>query len=996
VTPAFTEEEIMNRQRRLHALMRLGGSLFGVLALGLIWLAMPARIGRVAAADAVQIKGLLAPARIVTDSDAIPHIFAANDHDAMLMQGYAHARDRFFQMDLLRHQAGGTSAELVGKAALSADVQLRTFGLRRSAEASLPTYSADTRALLDAYAQGVNSWLQDPATKLPAEYQGLELTKAGIAPWTATDSVSIAKVLAFELSFDTSDIDLTVALAAYQQAGQAAGFDGTALFFSDVRRSSPFDTATTTKPVRGFVPLKFSSHSLAKAPAPRQPRPARTATPEMPQLPTATPAPEVVRLAADYAQTLRNAHLFAGTLEAGQPAASNWVLVSGVMTASGKPMLANDPHLSLSTPPVWYEVHLTVDSDPQRGPMNVNGVSFAGAPGVILGCNQRVCWGATVNPMDVTDVYQERIVLDPSTLSIGTVFDNKIEAITIIPQVFKVNQPGNGVADDVVTANVSPLAGGLTLVVPRRNNGPIVTVDVSDPLNIKALSIQYAGWGPTRELQAFLDFGRAANVDDFRKALQSFTFGSENFGYADVDGNIAYFAGGEMPLREDLQTLGRADGTPPFLIRDGTHHFKNEWLPVSKPQTGQVLPYEILPAAEMPQLINPGAGYIVSANNDPMGTNLGNDPLALKRPGGGIYYLGRDYDRGFRAGQLTGLMWEMDRNNVKIAYDGLAAIQANNQMLDAQVFLPYIRAAFANAQAAGAPDALAALASDAQVAEAVNRLTHWSYNTPTGISQGYDPGDDPANLVDPPQQQANDSVAATIYSVWRGQMVRATIDAALTRVGLGSYLPPDDMSLVGLRNLLDNFAASRGLGASGLNFFQAEGVSTPEAARDLIILRSLRGGLDQLASDAFTAAFAKSTKLDDYRWGKLHRIVFQHVLGAPFSIPTAGGFQNLAPGLPGVARAGGFSVPDASNHKVRVQSPNDFMFSSGPSRRFLGEMSPNSIRASQIIPGGQSGTLGSPAYASMLGRWLTNAYHAMLFSEADVNAVRTQEERFTP
>src|ERR1019366_7075234 len=225
-------------------------------------------------------------------------------------------------------------------------------------------------------------------------------------------------------------------------------------------------------------------------------------------------------------------------------------------------------------------------------------------------------------------------------------------------------------------------------------------------------------------------------------------------------------------------------------------------------------------------------------------------------------------------------------------------------------------------------------------------------------------------------------------------IVRATIDATLARVGLGGYVPPDDMALVGLRNLLDNFAANRGRGASGLNFFQVDGVSTPEAARDLVILRSIRGGLDQLASDAFAAAFAKSTTLDDYRWGKLHRIVFQHVLGAPFSVPTAGGFQDLAPGLPGVPRAGGFSVPDASNHKVRVQSPSDFMFGSGPSRRFVGELSPGAIRASEILPGGQSGALGSPAYASMLGRWLTNAYHTMPFSEADVHSA--QEERFTP
>jgi len=987
----------MDRLCRPRALARWGRSLLGTLAaLGLIWFALPAGRLTVNAADSVTINRLLAPTRIVTDSNAIPHIFASNDHDAMMMLGYAHARDRFFQMDLLRHQAAGTAAELLGKAALAADIQLRTFGILRSAAASLPTYPADTRVLLEAYAQGVNAWLKDPNTKLSAEYQALELTKASVAPWTALDSVGIAKTLAFELSFDTSDLDSTVALAAYQHAGQAAGFDGTALFFSDVQRSSPFDPAETTHPVSSFSPLHFSSKNPGSALTPRAPRPVAAATPEGVVTPVTSLSPQAVKMAASYLETLHNAHLFAGTLEATEPAGSNWVLVGGAMSASGKPMLANDPHLSLSTPPVWYEVQLTVDNDPQRGPMTVTGVSFAGAPGVILGCNERICWGATVNLMDVTDVYQERIVLDPTTLSVGTVFEDKVEPLTVIPQVFKVNQPGNGVADDVAPTAVSPLAGGLTFVVPRRNNGPIISLDISDPLNITGLSIQYTGWGPTRELQAFLDFGRAANLNEFRSALRSFTFGSQNFGYADVDGNIAYIAGGEMPLREDLQTLGRADGTPPFLIRDGAHHYKNEWLPVSKAQPGQVLPYEILPAAEMPQLTNPGVGYIVSANNDPMGTNLGNDPLALKRAGGGIYYLGRSYDRGFRAGQLTGLLWEMQKNNVKVTYEGLAGVQGNNQMLDAQVFEPYIQTAFANAQASGAPAPLAALAADPQIAEAVARLAKWSYNTPTGIAQGYDPGDNPANMTNPSQQEAADSVAATIYTVWRGQMVRSTIDATLTRVGLGSYLPPDDTSLVGLRNLLDNFASNRGAGASGLNFFQASGATSPESARDIVILQSLRAGLNQLASDAFAPAFAHSSKLDDYRWGKLHRVVFQHVLGVPFSIPTAGGYANVGPGLPGLARAGGFSVPDASNHTVRVKDPSSFMFSSGPSRRFLGELSPGAIRASQIIPGGQCGTLGSAAYASMLGRWLTNAYHAMPFSAADVSAVAVIEERFTP
>ncbi len=974
-----------------------GGRLFLTLlaALGLIWFALPAGRRGATAADSTPFQGLQNSARIVTDSNAIPHIFAESDHDALMMLGYVHARDRFFQMDLLRHQASGTTAELLGKAALTADVQLRTFGLRRAAVASLPTYSAETRDLLDAYAQGVNAWLQDKSTQLPPEYQGLELTKATVAPWNATDSVAIAKALAFQLSFDTGDIDQTIALAAYQQAGKAGGFDGSALFFEDVQRSSPFDPAATTKPLRGFVSMPFSS-KLAGGTAARNKRAAATPRTQAPEDIAAAVSPQTLRLAGQFRDSLREAHLFAGTLETAEPAGSNWVLVGGAMSATGHAMLANDPHLSLSTPPVWYEAHLIVDKDPNLGPMNVAGVTFAGVPGVVLGCNPRACWGATVNPMDVTDVYQERVVLDPSSLSAGTVFENRIEKLDVIPQVFRVNQPGNGTQDDVVVASVSPLQGGVTFVVPRRNNGPIVSIDATDPTNITALSIQYTGWGATRELQTFLDFGRVANIADFQHALRSFTFGSQNFGYADVDGNIAYFASAELPIREDLQTLGRPDGNPPFLIRDGTHHYKNEWLPAGKGQPGQVLPYEILPASEMPQLVNPGAGYIVSANNDPVGSNNGNNPLATSRPGGGIFYLGRGYNRGFRAGQLTGLMWQADRNNTKISLDKLAAIQANNQMLDAQALVPYIGAAMANAQQAGAPAPLAALAADPKVADAVNRITHWGYNTPTGIREGYDPGDDPAQMTEPSRQEAQDSVAATLYSVWRSQVIQATIDAALQGAGLGNYLPPDATAMVGLRHLLDTFDANLGLGASGLNFFQAAGISDPRVARDFVILGSVRKALDELAGDAYAAAFAHSTNLDDYRWGMLHRIVFQHVMGPPFSIPSAAGFSPVSAALPGLARSGGYEVPDAASHKVRVKGPSDFMFASGPSRRFVADLSPGATQARQVIPGGQCGIIGTPNYASMLGRWLTNAYHPLAISESDAAASLVREERFNP
>lgn len=215
----------------------------------------------------VEVPGLLAPVRVRRDAHDVPHIFARNDRDALFALGRAHARDRFFQMDLLRRTFSGTLAELVGPAALESDVQLRTLGLRRAAATSLPAASEATRAWLNAYARGVNSWLRDPASPLPPEYGALELSRAGIPAWTPVDSLVIAKGLAFGLSFDLGDIDLTVALDAFQEAGEDGGFDGAALFSQDLYRSAPFDPAVSI-PASCRVPCRPPPVSARRPGAP--------------------------------------------------------------------------------------------------------------------------------------------------------------------------------------------------------------------------------------------------------------------------------------------------------------------------------------------------------------------------------------------------------------------------------------------------------------------------------------------------------------------------------------------------------------------------------------------------------------------------------------------------------------------------------------------------------------------------------------------------------
>lgn len=966
-------------------------------------LAVSFALPTLAGAQIVEIGALSAPGSVTYDVDGVPHICGRNDRDTMLLHGWVHARDRFFQMDVLRRQFSGTLAELVGEAAIPSDVQFRTFGLRRAAERTLAAYQGRglvaTVDILEAYAEGVNAYLM--ANPLPVEYAALELTAA--EPWTVLDSLTVAKGLAFGLSFNLLELDLTVLAGNYQGVGAVAGFDGMALLFEDVVRTAPFDPTIS-------IP---------------QPGPSGRAAPSHPAYPA--PKTETVAMAREVVERLRGIPALAGVVEppAGETG-SNWWLVSPGQSATGHAMLANDPHLALDSPSTFYESHLVSSETPGCGlggdgaqpalafstglgdgsgdastktaanmtGLDVIGTSFAGVPGVVLGCNDSACWGATVNPLDVADVYQETLIVDPALgLPTHTQFRGELEALIPIPQQFRANRVGDGTPGNLEIVPIGPTEGGVTLVVPRRNNGPIIeTIQNGGTLN--GLSVQYTGWGPTLELEAFLRFGRARSVDAFRDALQFFDVGSQNFAYADTAGNIAYFTSAEMPLREDLQTLNAPDGgIPPFLIRDGTGALRHEWLPRGTSPTApseQSLPYEILPFDEMPQLVNPPVGYIINANNDPVGTSLDNNPLNQVRPGGGLYYLSPGYV-SLRVGRIRR---DLESRLAKgpLSRDDLEAMQANNQLLDAELVRPYLLTAYANANDGNAPPALIALATDPRIAEAIARLAAWDFSTPTGLDDGYDPFDDPDALAPATDAEIQASIAATIWSAFRGQAVRKVVDGTLARIGLGDFTPDSRSAYKALAHRLAAFETDQGVGASGVPFFPASDGMTAAQARDLALLDSLRQALDALAGDAFASAFGGSGAQDDYRWGRLHRIVFDHPLGGPFNVPPGGGVAELDPGLAGVARAGGYEAVDASSHSARADGAEDFRFGSGPARRFIGILDPDGPELHEIVPGAQRP--GDPGAPSQLGRWLTNRYHPLRRDAGDLEGAVIEQVDF--
>ena len=921
--------------------------------------------------------GLEGQGEIAYDALGMPTIRASSDNDVAFLQGYAHAQYRFFEMDLTRRQVSGTLAALVGPSQLANDVQSRTLGLRRAAERSWRAMSDDSRGWLQAYAAGVNFWLD--TNPLPPEYAALDLTRA--ERWTPVDSLAVGKGLAFSLSFDL-DIDATLQLAAYQSAGAAAGFDGTALFFGDLHRSAPADDRVS---VPGFLPGPPSGGDVASKAAAVPAVDART-----------------VKLARDYAARIRNHPLLSRAL-AGRdtPVGSNEWVIGASHSASGKPILSNDPHLGLSLPPVFTEQHLLSTDSRYAEAMDVTGVTVPGAPGVIQGCNQRICWGTTTNSLDVTDVFSERLAFNSYGLPVAIIHDGVEEPVDWTFQIFQVNQL-DGTPDHVVAdASIGYANGAVTFTVPRRNDGPIVQIDAAGG---SGLSVAYTGWGPTQEIESFRRLNRASNLQEFQDALGYFDFGSQNFAYADVEGNIAYFTSAEAPVRTDLQTLGQAGGgIPPWLIRDGSGALKHDWMPVSHPQPKQATRFEILRASEMPFVINPASGYVANANNDPIGFSLGNDPLSMRRDGGGVYYLDWGGSSSLRMGRIDRVIRAHIDAGHKITAEDMQALQADTHALDAELVLPHLIAAQTRARRSSWQP-LAELAASPRLQAAIARLEAWDFSTPTGIVEGYDPGDDPARLPAPDAAEARASVAATLWAAWRSQVLRNTIDASLRQVGLGDHLPSASLAFNGFKFMLDNFDALGGRGTSGIAFFAPASVppGAPDmgAARDLVLLASLEQALDRLASDDFAPAFGGSTDLSDYRWGRLHRIVFEHPLGGPFSIPgqdgatSPYGFRDLAPGLPGIARGGGWETVNVANYDLRANGVNGFMFGSGPARRFVGEMSPV-ISAVEVLPGGNSGVLGSPHYADQLPSWLVNAYHPLVIParEAGAAAVTTFSPR---
>ena len=587
-----------------------------VVALVVGSLGLVAAVSQPVSSGTLTVSGLHQHVEVDRDVNGIAQITAADPHDLFFAQGWVHASERLWQMDVWRMIGAGRLSEILGADALSKDVFIRMANWRGAAAHDYAALSDNGKSVLQAYSDGVNAYMDAHPAVLGAAFEVVAL-KSGLGdalhgyrpdPWTPLDILTFAKLQAWGLG---GNMDTEIfRMLEDQRLGDPKLTD-------ELFPAYPADRPVIASPQQ-------TGSSASSTPAPPVSASASSASAASIVATSASAAAW-----ADLAATAQGVTEWAGLASShgmvgmGGIGSNNWV-VDGTYTKSGKPMLANDPHLGFNMPAVWYINGLHCAQVTADCPYNVVGVSFPGTPGVIAGHNDRISWGVTnVNP-DVQDLVMEEVdPADPTKYVTAT-----------------------GSVPFTVRTEYIRVAGGsdVTLNVRETSHGPIMN-DADSRLkgNPTLLALRWTATAlPDRVIEAFLGLDTAQNWTQFRDALRLFGAPSQNFVYADVDGNIGYQMPGAIPVRTDPAD----QGLRPVPGWDGQH----EWA-------------SFIPFDQLPSVYQPPSGRIVTANN----------PVDA-----GALFIGEEYDRGDRAARITSLL---DASKGSVTTQTMGAIQGDTTLL---------------------------------------------------------------------------------------------------------------------------------------------------------------------------------------------------------------------------------------------------------------------------------------------------------------------------
>jgi penicillin amidase len=566
----------------------------------------------------IQLDGLNGPVDIYRDKMGIPHIYATTAHDLFFAQGYVHAQERFWQMDFYRHVGEGRTAEMFGKSSVDTDKFLTTLGWRKRSEEEYQKFNDESKAILTAYADGVNAYLKNhDGEAVSLEYSILKLLSPDykIEPWTPVNTLAWAKALAWDLRHNMDDDIQRAVLLKTLKPEQAA----------ELYPPYPAD-----HPV---IVNQIGEGTSARAP----------------DQPVAFDIPN--ETFASLQQNVSLVDTLLGPLS--DEVGSNSWAVSGKLSATGRPLLANDPHLGIAMPSIWYQVDMHCMPKSDQCPYEFAGFSLAGAPGIVLGHNDRIAWGFTFSYEDVMDLFIEKV--NP---------DN--------PDQYEVD--GKWVDFETSKETLQVVGGDpVELTVRSTRHGPVIS-DVFGPLKDQGdpkdkefvpfkersgiqlpehyvIALSWAALQTGNPFEAVFGFNRAQNWEEFRKAASVFHTPGHNLLYADVDGNIGYQTSGDVPIRK------KGDGTLPVPGWTGEYDWKG-----------------YIPFDELPYTLNPAEGYIVSANE--------------KIPSSDYqHFISYDWDYGFRAQRILDLIKNAP-GKIDIAY--FQKMQGDDYDASAETYVPLL------------------------------------------------------------------------------------------------------------------------------------------------------------------------------------------------------------------------------------------------------------------------------------------------------------------
>jgi penicillin amidase len=543
--------------------------------------------------ERLSVRGLRDEVRVAWDARRVPHIFARNDHDLYFAQGYITARDRLWQMQIQAFYAAGRLSEVMGRTSLESDRFNRRFGMVWAAERGVEAMKRDPTAgdTVQAYADGVNAYIGSLRRKdYPVEYKILDYSPE---PWTLLDSALLLKYMSYDLTGHDDERWMTAARTALGEAAldELFPFEPPNFVSPVIPRGTPWD----------FTPVPAPQAGEGEAPA----------------------GPEKAGFPSVHSGRTAGASAF--DPDAPEAGSNNWA-VSGSRTKSGRPILANDPHLRLTLPSIWYEVQLSAPG------CNAEGVSLPGAPLVIIGHNQKIAWGFTNAGDDVLDWYA---VTFKGRSHKEYLYDGKWLKASVRVEVIKVRGE-KPVVDRVVYTR----------------QGPVVWLEGEpEPANKSVpagAALRWLAHDPSNELLTFYRLNRAWDYDGYLEALASWDCPAQNFAYADAGGTIAIWHNGKYPLRRKGQGRYILDGSNPA----------DEWQ-------GWV------PRGQNPHVKNPPRGFVSSANQKPTDSSY-------------PYYLGWDYASFERGNRINEILEGMK----DITPEDMARMQNDNLSLRARMALP--------------------------------------------------------------------------------------------------------------------------------------------------------------------------------------------------------------------------------------------------------------------------------------------------------------------